>query len=147
MQRPDLYPTILIGALPGCHITCERVIVQCIILLLNQDNASIKNNIIITCSTMNKFCRAPEHRISITDSSISSFFFLVKIFYQFGATKLKPGRPSLEMSVIQHNPQWSSRKSESCRRTVPTPFFSWGSSQSQVPRREQGSAISSQGHC
>lgn len=74
VQRPDLYPTILIGALPGCHIISERVIVQYIILLLNQDNASIKN-IIITCSTMNKFCRAPEHHISITDSSISSFFF------------------------------------------------------------------------
>lgn len=128
MQRPDLYPTILIGTLPECHITSKHAIVQYMILLLNQDNASIKNNIRITCSTMNKFCRVPEHHMSITDSSISSFLFLVKRFYQFGATKLKPGRLSLEISVIQHSPQWSSRKNESFKRTAPAPFFSWGSS-------------------
>lgn len=51
--------------LPGRRIISEYVILQSMILLLNQDNASIKNNIVITCSTMNKFCRAPEH-ISIT---------------------------------------------------------------------------------
>lgn len=50
------------------------------------------------------------------------------MFYEIGATELKAGRPSLEMSVIQHNPQWSSRKRDSFKRTVPTPFFSWGSS-------------------
>lgn len=87
--RPLSY--ILTGTLPGCPITSKHVILQYLILLLNQDNASIKN-IIIPCSTMNKFCRAPEHHISITDSSISSFLVLVKIFYQFGAKKLKPGR-------------------------------------------------------
>lgn len=34
----------------------QHVILQYIILLLNQDNTTIKNNIIITCSTMKKFC-------------------------------------------------------------------------------------------
>lgn len=130
--RPLSY--ILIGTSPGCRITSKHVILQYIILLLNQDNTTIKNNIIITCSTMNKFCREPEHRISITDSSISSFSFLAKIFYQFGATKSKPGRPSLQMSVIQHDPQWSSRKSESFKRTVEHPFLA-----GKVPRRAQGS--------
>lgn len=77
MQRPDLYPAILIRTLPGCHITSKHVILQYTILLLNQDNASINNNIIITCSTVNKFCRVPEHHISVTDSNISSSLFFI----------------------------------------------------------------------
>lgn len=103
---------------------------------------------------MNKFCREPEHRISITDSSISSFPFLAKIFYQFGATKSKPGRPSLQMSVIQHDPQRSSRKSESFKRTVEHPFLAGEvprraqGSPSQMPWKEQGPATSKAGgHC
>lgn len=69
--RPLSY--ILIGTSPACRIASKHVILQYMILLLNQDNTTIKNNIIITCSTMNKFCRKPEHCISITDSSISTF--------------------------------------------------------------------------
>lgn len=77
--------------------------------------------------------------------------FLAKIFCQFGATKLKPGRPSLQMSVIQHDPQWSSRKSESFKRTVQHPFLAGEvprraqGSLSQMPRREQGPATSKAG--
>lgn len=69
---PDLYPTSLsqhrqdVTLPPACYFTI-------IILLLNQDNTTIKNNIVITCSTTNKFCTEPEQHISITNSSISIF--------------------------------------------------------------------------
>lgn len=69
---PDLYPTSLsqhhqdVTLPPACYFTIIN-------LLLNQDNTTIKNNIVITCSTTNKFCIEPEQHISITNSSISIF--------------------------------------------------------------------------
>jgi len=59
---------------------------------VNQDNTTIKKNILTTCSTTNMFCMWPEQHVSITNSSISIFSFITKVFYKFGVTKLKPGR-------------------------------------------------------